>query len=161
MAIVAALTNSADSCNRIQALTSMDDDGLTPLHYAVVGSHLSTLATLLDTLLETPTGSEVVSDPKYVLGDLLLLAIQSQKDDIVQLILDKGLDLGPKTIHGESALYVAAQNGQYDYIKLLLGHCAQSITQIELPEKTLGWTPSMVACATENFFYRQVRTRHN
>lgn len=149
MAMETLLSKSGDPADRIQTLTTVDNDKLTPLHHAVVGNHIPTLTALLDSLLEAAAAKspEAVSEAKSLLGDLLLLALQAHKDDLVELILGKEPDLGRRTIHGESALYVAAQAGRFYYAKLLLDHHAQGSVQIDAPDETLGWTPLMVACA--------------
>ncbi|KAJ6035563.1 hypothetical protein N7460_009738 [Penicillium canescens] len=79
------------------------------------------------------------------LNGLLIIAIRYQHDDMVFLLGKNQIEFqGCRSIHGESALYVAAQIGREDYVKLLLENGKD--LYLDIPETLHGWTPLFIAC---------------
>ncbi|KAK9484277.1 GDPD-domain-containing protein [Lipomyces starkeyi] len=111
----------------------VDAEGLTPFHLAVIGKHPKTLKVLL-------TATEGV--PPRDSSQLLSLAAKSNYADIVQLLIDAGLDVDyADDLLGETALYVAAKFGHAETAEILLKYGAST----EIAENTYGWTPLFVA----------------
>jgi glycerophosphodiester phosphodiesterase len=79
------------------------------------------------------------------LNHLLVIAIRYQHDDMVFLFGKAQIEFqGCRSIHGVSALYVAAQIGREDHVKLLLGNGKN--LYLDIPEPLHGWTPLFIAC---------------
>ncbi|KAK9365836.1 GDPD-domain-containing protein [Lipomyces kononenkoae] len=111
----------------------VDAEGLTPFHLAVIGKHPKTLQVLL-------TSTEGV--PPRDSSQLLSLAAKSNYADIIQLLIDAGLDVDyADDVLGETALYVAAKFGHTECAEILLKYGAST----EIAENTYGWTPLFVA----------------
>ncbi|KAI1085612.1 GDPD-domain-containing protein [Whalleya microplaca] len=127
-------------------LLSRDMEGLTPLHYAVIGKH----APVAKTLLDSWSGNDHAvqgPDARRVLGELLLIALRSQEDDIFHRLLHHGADLTYQSTRGETALHVAAQFGREDYVKTLLQTMSEVQLHVDVSDSTLAWTPLFIACS--------------
>ncbi|KAK9246285.1 GDPD-domain-containing protein [Lipomyces tetrasporus] len=122
-----------DSLPGLDAPEWVDAEGLTPFHLAVIGKHPKTLKVLL-----TATRGIPPRDSSH----LLSLAAKSNYADIIQLLIDSGLDVDyADDVLGETALYVAAKFGHSESAEMLLKHGANT----EIAENTYGWTPLFVA----------------
>lgn len=126
-------------------LSRRDEDGMTPLHYAVLSGETSILTILLKGLV----GFEETRQSKLCLrtlfGDLLLLSVRSGQDDVLKILLIHQPNIKHTTPHGETALYCASRANHLDLVKLLLSY-AQSGLDVNIATAT-WWTPLMVACA--------------
>lgn len=131
-----------------EAVLSADSEGCTPLHSAVIRNHAAVTRLFLDTLeSKYQTGDEARDQHlKSVLGGLLLVALKSQYDDVVHLLVSSHIDINHRSSRGETALYVAAQIGRKDYVKILLEAAFDQIA-IDVSETVYGWTPLFIACA--------------
>lgn len=128
------------------ALLSEDEENRTPLHHAVLAGHPSMLAVLIKHLFTTVIDPKTVQ-ARTILGDLLLLSLRAQQDDIVKLLLNQKVDLNYRSKRGQTALYSAAQAGRLDYVQLLTCQMCQQGVGLDIPTSSQGWTPLMVACA--------------
>lgn len=126
-------------------LSWRDNDGMTPLHYAVLSGKTSVLAILLKGLVDYNDIKQSKFDPQRLLGDLLLLSVRSGQDDIANILLEHQLNINYTTPHGETALYCAAQANNLGLVKLLLTYTPRGL-DANIAAAT-GWTPLMVACA--------------
>lgn len=109
-----------------------DQEGLTPLHLAVIGRHPKTTELLL-------SFSAPLSCP-----NLILLAARLGCDEIVRLLAAHvDVDYTDAENNGETALYIAAKQNRPDLVKFLLDLRANT----ELGECVFGWTPIFVAGA--------------
>ncbi|KAJ5490167.1 hypothetical protein N7453_010992 [Penicillium expansum] len=123
-----------------------DCQGLTPFHYAVINNHVGVVEVFLGTLIsEIKSGQETQSKGLLeILNDMLVLAIRYKHDDIVLFLAKNSFDFHECSLYGGTALYVAAQIGRCDYVKVLLEHSMG--VSIDTPEKLHGWTPLFIAC---------------
>ena len=120
---------------------SSDYHGFTAFHYAVIKNHVDIAAALLETLRLDNRHDESTC---WGLNDLLIIALRHQHDAMVSLLANSGFGPNSRSLHDESALYVACQIGREDYVKLLLEN--GSDVDINTPETPHGWTPLFIAC---------------
>lgn len=126
-------------------LSWRDNDGMTPLHYAILSGETSVLAILLKWLVDSNDIKQSKSDLQPLFGNLLLLSVRSGQDDIANILLDHQPDINYTAPHGETALYCAAQANNLGLVKLLLTYTQRGL-DANIATAT-GWTPLMVACA--------------
>ncbi|UKZ69799.1 uncharacterized protein TrAtP1_010804 [Trichoderma atroviride] len=122
-----------------------DEDGMTPLHYAVVSGETSILTILLKKLVGFNEMEQSKLGLSTLLGDLLLLSVRSGRDDVVKVLLNYEPNINYATPPGETALYCASQANNLDLVKLLLTYTQRGL-DANIAAAT-GWTPLMVACA--------------
>ncbi|KAL4975337.1 Glycerophosphoryl diester phosphodiesterase family-domain-containing protein [Aspergillus desertorum] len=125
-----------------------DNEGWAPLHLSVVGGHpLTTQA-----LLKAENWKGHIRDKAEIRKNVsrssavLALAVKANFIDIVQLLVDAGVDINYQDQQGETALHVAARFDHEKCARILLkGNDAQK-ADTELAETTYSWTPLFVAC---------------
>ncbi|KAF2866829.1 glycerophosphocholine phosphodiesteras-like protein Gde1 [Massariosphaeria phaeospora] len=125
-----------------------DTEGYAPLHLSVIGGHpLATKAMLqAEYLLEENSGNLNTRTIIPNSGAVLALATQSNFVTIVQLLVEAGVEVNYQDDQGETALHVAARFGHDECTKVLLEGSSVYKTEIDIPEKTFGWTPLFIAC---------------
>lgn len=112
-----------------------DQEGLTPLHLAVIGRHPKTTQTLLD-----------YSGKRLATPLLLLLAARMNCAEIVRAFVSLRLvdvNYTDAESNYETALYIAAKLNYDDLVAFLLDNGADT----ELSERVFGWTPIFIAGA--------------
>lgn len=112
-----------------------DQEGLTPLHLAIIGKHPKTCLGLL-----------AFSPTKLSCPNLLLLATRLECNDIVKALVNSGLvSINYTDIENdnETALYIASKLNFKDLVHFLLLSGADT----ELGESVFGWTPIFAAAA--------------
>lgn len=112
-----------------------DQEGLTPLHLAIIGKHPKTLHILVNAT-RSPLSSP----------ELLLLAVKLNCEDIVRTLVSSNLvDVNYSNEDGnfETALYIASKHRFAPLARFLL----ESGADTELGECDFGWTPIFIACA--------------
>ena len=112
-----------------------DQEGLTPLHLAVIGKHPKTLQNILNVVAVSLT-----------CPGLLLLAARLGTDEIVRSFISARLvDINYCDAEGnyETSLYIASKLRFAPLVKFLLDSGADT----ELGENVFGWTPIFIACA--------------
>lgn len=127
-----------------------DSDGLAPLHLAVMGAHPKTTKILLQAeSWDGGLGSDdkIVSARKTVSKSsaALALAAKANATIIVKLLVEAGVDINYQDENGETALHHAARLGHVQCVKALLEGSDTQQTDVEIAEKTYGWTPLFVA----------------
>ncbi|KAG0639665.1 glycerophosphodiesterase GDE1 [Tuber brumale] len=127
-----------------------DNDGLAPLHLAVMGEHPKTTRILL--LSEGWDGElgasdRVVSARKAVSKSSVALALAAKKNAsvIVKLLVEAGVDINYQDENGETALHHASRLGHVECVRVLLEGSDTQRADVELAEKNYGWTPLFVA----------------
>ncbi|EHK97661.1 putative Glycerophosphodiester phosphodiesterase GDE1 [Glarea lozoyensis 74030] len=132
----------------IDAPEWQDKEGLAPLHLSVIGGHTLTTAALLRA--ENWQGSR---DQKAAMrrdisksSAVLALATKSNFAQIVQLLVNAGVDINWQDETGETALHVAARFGHDECAKALLSGTADQRADVELAENSFSWTPLHIAC---------------
>jgi glycerophosphodiester phosphodiesterase len=127
-------------------ILTLDWQGLTPFHYAVIENHVGVAKIFLETLISEIRSGQVAQTERLLenLSDMLILAIRYKHDEIVFLLAKSSFDLHGCSLYGESALYVAAQIGRTDYVRVLLEH--SNAVYIDTAEKVHGWNPLFIAC---------------
>lgn len=131
----------------IDALEWQDNEGLAPLHLAVIGGHpLSTQALLTGENWKGQNDHKtaVIRDVSKS-SAVLALATKSNFTKIVQLLVEAGVDINWQDQTGETALHMAARFGHPDCAKILLEGTKDQKADPELTENTFSWTPLHVA----------------
>lgn len=77
---------------------------------------------------------------------VLAMAVKANFVDIVQLLVEAGVDINYQDEQGETALHVAARFNHSICAKLLLDGTADQKANTELAESTYSWTPLFIAC---------------
>lgn len=121
-----------------------DNDGLTPLHLAVMGTHKLTLKALLDAEKRDPFPSSI----RLIEGQsILILAVKEDSPEIVKQIIQAGMDINFQDSNGDTALHHACRLGHIECLSSLLVGSELQKCNLELTENTFGWTPLFVAAA--------------
>ncbi|KAJ5423929.1 Glycerophosphoryl diester phosphodiesterase [Penicillium cf. griseofulvum] len=125
-----------------------DNDGWAPLHLSVVGGHPQTTRCLLDAEHQNNPSQERRIIRKQVSKSSAVLALATKANfiDIVQLLVDAGVDINYQDEQGETALHVAARFGHDKCAQILLDGSADQKADTELAENTYSWTPLFIAC---------------
>ncbi|KAI9928308.1 hypothetical protein AWENTII_008024 [Aspergillus wentii] len=125
-----------------------DNDGWAPLHLSVVGGHPLTTRVLLEAENWKGANEDKVSIRKQVSKSSAVLALATKANfvDIVQLLVDAGVDINYQDDQGETALHVAARFGHDKCAKILLEGTDDQKADTELAENTYSWTPLFIAC---------------
>ncbi|KAL2864660.1 glycerophosphocholine phosphodiesterase [Aspergillus lucknowensis] len=131
----------------IDAPRWQDNEGWAPLHLSVVGGHpLTTQA-----LLKAENWKGQVQDKAMIRKQIsrssavLALAVKANFIDIVQLLVDAGVDINYQDHQGETALHVAARFGHEKCARILLKGNSEQKADTELTEHTYSWTPLFIA----------------
>lgn len=135
-----------------------DNDGWAPLHLSVVGGHPKTTRCLLDAenWKETHGKGDRVRKQKSKSSAVLALATKANFVDIVQLLVDAGVDINYQDEQGETALHVAARYGHHECAKILLDGSDDQKADTELAENTYAWTPMFIACVDNSLKVAQL-----
>ncbi|KAK3721020.1 Glycerophosphocholine phosphodiesterase [Vermiconidia calcicola] len=136
-----------DISDGLDSLAWQDSEGFAPYHLAVISGHYRTAKALLliddsHQLTDTRLASKHVEQS----GASLALAIKSNYHKIVRLLVDAGVDVNYQDDYGETGLHIAARAGHEECAKILLQSSKHQKINIELAEKTYGWTPLFIAC---------------
>ena len=125
-----------------------DDDGCAPLHLSVVGGHPKTTRCLLDSENRNDGSQEFGKIRKQISKSSAVLALATKANfiDIVQLLVDAGVDINYQDEQGETALHVAARFGHDECAQILLDGSHHQKADTELAENTYSWTPLFIAC---------------
>ncbi|KAJ5932263.1 hypothetical protein N7516_006752 [Penicillium verrucosum] len=125
-----------------------DNDGWAPLHLSVVGGHPKTTRCLLDAERDNDPSPERSIIRKQVPKSSAVLALATKANfiDIVQLLVDAGVDINYQDEQGETALHVAARFCHDQCAQILLDGSEDQKADTELAENTYSWTPLFIAC---------------
>ncbi|KAF7715586.1 Glycerophosphoryl diester phosphodiesterase [Penicillium ucsense] len=125
-----------------------DNDGWAPLHLSVVGGHPMTTRYLLEAenWKETHAAGDRVRKQCPKSSAVLALATKANFVDIVQLLVNAGVDINYQDEQGETALHVAARFGHDECARILLEGSEDQKADTELAENTYAWTPLFIAC---------------
>lgn len=107
----------------------------TALHISVARSHFEVTRLLL---------SAVNKLPAMVPDDLLHIAIGREDDAMVKRLVSRFIGLKHISSSGESCLYIAAQLGREDYIRLLLPKLGSEL--VDAAESACQSTPLFIGC---------------
>ncbi|KAL3472120.1 Glycerophosphoryl diester phosphodiesterase family-domain-containing protein [Aspergillus californicus] len=137
-----------DASEGIDAPRWQDNDGWAPLHLSVVGGHPLTTQALLKAENWKGQIQDKAKIRKHVSRSsaVLALAVKANFVDIVQLLVDAGVDINYQDHQGETALHVAARFGHDQCARILLAGNGEQKADTELLELTYSWTPLFVAC---------------
>ncbi|SLM41475.1 SPX, N-terminal [Lasallia pustulata] len=150
-----------------QSLDSTDDVlmrdllGYTPLHLAVVGKHTEATKILL-AAHSNRFGSETITDDeplKILSGELLAIALSSESHEIIEALLDAGVDVTYRNDRGETLPYIASRAGHERWVSRLLDIHSCRTEHINTPELAYGRTPLLIASAQGNLAIVEVLTR--
>lgn len=137
-----------DVSKGIDSVKWQDTEGYAPLHLSVMGGHYRTTKALL--LAENWQGEteEKIASRKTVekSGASLALATKSNFFNIVKLLVEADVDINYQDDQGETALHIAARFGFEDCLNALLEGSETQKPDLEIREKTYGWTPLFIAC---------------
>ncbi|CRG84290.1 Glycerophosphodiester phosphodiesterase GDE1 [Talaromyces islandicus] len=131
-----------------------DYEGWAPLHLSVVGGHPLTTKTLL----QSENWSESLSGEKATIrkhhaksSAVLAMAVKANFVDIVELLVEAGVDINFQDEQGETALHVAARFDHNECARILLEGSVHQKADTELAEITYSWTPLFIACVDGSF----------
>jgi glycerophosphodiester phosphodiesterase len=130
-----------------------DNEGWAPVHLAAIGGHpLTTQALLLAGRCEHEGAAKdaVLRQDSPRSSAALLLATKADFVEIVRVLVRAGVDINRADDQGETALHVAARFGHDECARILLAGSATHECNTELPEKTYGWTPLLIAAVDGN-----------
>ena len=121
-----------------------DTEGLTPLHLAVMNGHEITLNTLFD----SEQSDQFPSIIRPTEGQpILSLAVKGNAPELVDRLIVAGMDLNFQDSTGETALHLACRLGYTNVVRRFLAGSETQNCNLELAERTFGWTPLFVAAA--------------
>lgn len=125
-----------------------DNEGWAPLHLSVVGGHPLTTRTLLNAENWKGPTEDKAAIRKNVPRSSAVLALATKANfvDIVQLLVEAGVDINYQDEQGETALHVAARFGHDQCAKILLEGTDGQKANTEIAEYTYSWTPLFIAC---------------
>ncbi|KAF2019458.1 GDPD-domain-containing protein [Aaosphaeria arxii CBS 175.79] len=118
-----------------ESILLRDEAGFTPLHVTVTHGHVEVTKLLLSAMDRQPT---------LVPDDLLHIALRRGDDTMVKLLVTRLVGLKYKSNSGESCLYIAAQLGREDYLRLLLPLVDSDF--VDIAESACQWTPLFIGC---------------
>ncbi|PKY05440.1 GDPD-domain-containing protein [Aspergillus campestris IBT 28561] len=126
-------------------ILTLDSQGQTPLHYAVINGHAGVTRIFLDILNDVEDSEP--HNKTAILNEVFSIAVKYQHDEIVYM-LAKCRAVSHPCPHAETetALYIAAQSGRAEYVEALLNHNKHISLNLNTPEPVHGWTPLFVAC---------------
>jgi glycerophosphodiester phosphodiesterase len=130
-----------------------DNEGWAPVHLAAIGGHPLTTEVLLLAGRREHTGATsdtVLRQDSPRSSAALLLATKADFVEIVRILVQAGVDINQADDQGETALHVAARFGHDECARILLAGSATHQCSTELPEKTYGWTPLLIAAVDGN-----------
>ncbi|CZS97130.1 uncharacterized protein RAG0_06266 [Rhynchosporium agropyri] len=126
----------------LSGVTSVNDHvllkneaGLTSVHIAVVNGYVE-IARLLLSIIDKP----FVGNPH----NLLHIALRNQDDAMVELLVSRSIGLRHTSSSAETCIYIAAQLGRQDYLRLLLPVVGYDF--IDAAESAYHWTSLLVSC---------------
>ncbi|KAI0012383.1 Glycerophosphoryl diester phosphodiesterase family-domain-containing protein [Xylariaceae sp. FL0662B] len=128
----------------LETMLLADKQGVTPLHLATIGGHVSIVKSFIDVLPSRymHTNSHEVN---AVAGACLSISIRLRNDTLVKQ-LSTWADMKYRSAWGESAFHLAAQAGRCDYMSVLIDACASRDLSLD-PVSSCGHTPLIDACA--------------
>ena len=132
----------------VDAPFSQDADGYTSLHLSVSGGHTHTTRTLLEAEDWRGADDRKAAIRKHISksGEVLALAVKANFVVIVKLLVEAGVHLDYQDDQGETALHIAARFGHTECAKILLEEHDGQKADMEITEKSFGWTPLFIAC---------------
>ncbi|KAK4574600.1 Glycerophosphocholine phosphodiesterase [Recurvomyces mirabilis] len=135
-----------DLSDGIDSTWWQDLEGYAPLHLAVIGGHYRTTKALLFVDEDNhPHGTRLTHMDVDKNGTSLALATKSNFVKIVRLLVEAGVDVNYQDEQGETALHVAARFGHEECAQILLSTSGPFGINVQLAEKTYGWTPLFIA----------------
>ncbi|KAJ5433324.1 uncharacterized protein N7458_012480 [Penicillium daleae] len=120
------LSHVQDQGQASSLILSLDAQGYTPFHYAVAENHVAVAKIFLDTL---KVEGRLSGQPSF--------KIMSHMQSLLNIAI-RG------SAHEESPVYVAAEIGRDDYLKILLEIGKK--TNIDDPQLPYGWSALTIAC---------------
>ncbi|KAK4494744.1 hypothetical protein PRZ48_014100 [Zasmidium cellare] len=140
--------NLFDISEGIDSPAWQDEEGYAPLHLAVIAGHYRTSKALL--LVEdwhNFTDHHLTSKHVEKSGMSLALATKQNLFKIVALLVEAGVNVNFRDEQGETALHIAARFGHEECTRALLAATqGEHRINVEIAEKTYGWTPLFIAC---------------
>lgn len=153
-----------DVCQGIDGSNWQDDEGWAPLHLSVVSGHPLTTKTLLAAEKSWRSNEEdKAAIRKHISKSSAVLALATKADfvDIVELLVDAGVDINYQDEQGETALHVAARFGHAQCAEILLAGSVYQKANTELAESTYSWTPLFIACVDGHLKVAQLLIEHS
>ena len=125
----------------------LDAEGWAPIQLSAIGGHPKTTQCLLNAEAADLLPSDerpIRNSPRSL--TLISEAVRANFVEVVRVLIQAGFDMNARDEQGETALHVAARFGHADCARLLLATTNLRRANLEVAEKTYGWTPLFVAC---------------
>ena len=131
----------------LDTILQQDADGHTPLSLGIIRGNANVTRFFLKACQEKTFIDEriVELNLRNVLGSLLGVALRSDFDEIVNLLIAHDANLNFQNFYGESALYIASQKGLTKIVEAILDPPFTKKIDVDLVETTQGWTPLFIA----------------
>lgn len=125
-----------------------DGDGLTPLHLAVIGSHLATVETILDchsyTDVRLASGGTLAD--QLLASDILDIALSLRHIKMCQVLIAHRIGLIFRGAYETTPLHTASCLGLTSCVELILKTGPSYGLHVDSCDTLSGWTPLIVAC---------------
>lgn len=131
----------------IDAPEWQDEEGHAPVHLSVLGGHpLTTMALLRGEDWDGVSSDKAEMRRKILKSSAVLtVATKANFTQIVQMLVDAGVDINWSDKTGETALHVAARFGHAECAEVLIRGAQHQKINLDVAESSFAWTPLHIA----------------
>ncbi|KAK1836154.1 Glycerophosphodiester phosphodiesterase GDE1 [Podospora conica] len=131
----------------IDAPEWQDEEGHAPVHLSVLGGHPMTTMALLrgEDWHGVSTDKAEMRRKIFKSSAVLTVATKANFVQIVQMLVDAGVDINWSDKTGETALHVAARFGHAECAKVLIRGAQHQKANLDVAENSFAWTPLHIA----------------
>jgi glycerophosphodiester phosphodiesterase len=131
----------------IDAPEWQDEEGHAPVHLSVLGGHpLTTMALLRGEDWDGVSSDKAEMRRKILKSSAVLtVATKANFTQIVQMLVDAGVDVNWSDRTGETALHVAARFGHAECAEVLIRGAQHQKANLDVAESSFAWTPLHIA----------------
>lgn len=131
----------------LDTILQPDADGHTPLGLGIIRGNTNVTRVFLKACQEITDSTKRLDkhNLRNVLGSLLCVALRSNFDEIVNILIAHDATLNFPHVLEESALYIASQKGLTKIVEAILDLPLTQEIDVDLVESTQGWTPLFIA----------------
>ena len=140
--------NQFDVSQGLDSGTWCDGEGNSPLHLSVLGGHLDATNHFLDACRLSQNRLDPSQTPARLINKsnaLLTMAVKENRWKIAGSLIEAGADVNEQDGEGETPLHTAARFGHLESVRTMIAESQWQRADLDIPEKTFGWTPILVA----------------